>query len=131
MTQYPIEVILAKRLAAHLAMPVFLVDPAGNLLFCNEQAERLLGQRFDETDKMPLEQWSTAFRPVNDDGVPLSPSELPLVLALDKRQPAHRSMTILGFDGVQRDIAVTALPLAGVTGRFLGAVAVFWEQNAP
>ncbi len=131
MTQHPIEVILAKRLATHLAMPIFLVDPRGNLLFYNEPAERLLGQRFDETGEMPVEQWSTAFQQVDDDRHPLPASELPLVFALDKREPAHRTMTIQGFDGVRRDIAVTALPLEGVTGRFLGAIAVFWEEGTP
>lgn len=130
MTQHPIEVILAKRLASHLAMPIFLVDPMGNLLFYNELAERLLGQRFDETGEVPLEQWSTASEPMDDAGRPLPPSELPL-LALDKREPAHRRISIRGFDGVRRHIAVTALPLEGVTGRFVGAMAVFWEQNAP
>ncbi len=130
MTQHPIEVILAKRLASHLAMPIFLVDPTGKLLFCNEPAERLLGQRFEETGEMPLEQWSIAFQPVDSDGSPLFPGELPLVLALDKREPAHRAMTIRGLDGMRRDIAVTALPLESVTGRFVGAMAIFWEQAA-
>ncbi|MDQ3931650.1 MAG: PAS domain-containing protein [Actinomycetota bacterium] len=131
MTQHPIEVILAKRLASHLALPIFLVDPMGNLLFYNEPAERLLGQRYEETGEMPVEQWSVVFREVDDDPPPVTPSELPLVIALEKREPTHRSLTIRGLDGVRRDIAVTALPLEGGTGRFLGAIAFFWEEPAP
>lgn len=130
MTQHPIEIILAKRLATHLAMPVLLVDPIGNLLFYNEAAERLLGQRFDETGEMPVEQWTTAYQQVDADGRPLPPSARPVVFALDKHEPTHQTITIRGFDGVRRDIAVTALPLEGVTGRFVGAIAVFWEEAA-
>ncbi|MFN2557670.1 MAG: PAS domain-containing protein [Nitriliruptorales bacterium] len=130
MAQEPIEVILAKRLASHLAMPIFLVDPRGNLLFYNEPAERLLGQRFDETGEMSVEQWSRAFQQVDANDRPLPLSERPLVFALDKREPTHRTMSIRGLDGVRRDLAVTALPLEGVSGRFVGAIAVFWEEAA-
>lgn len=130
MTQHPIEVILAKRLASHLAMPIFLVDPMGDLLFYNEAAERLLGQRFEETGEMPVERWTSAFPQVDEQGRPLSPSERPLVFALEKGEPTHQRITIRGLDGVRRDIAVTALPMEGVTGRFVGAIAVFWEETS-
>jgi hypothetical protein len=33
MPQQAIEVILMRQLASYLAMPIFLVDPGGNLLF--------------------------------------------------------------------------------------------------
>ncbi len=83
MAQHPIEVILAKRLASHLAMPSFLVDAMHNLYFYKGTAERLLGQRFADTGEMPVEQWSTAFQPVDDCGRGLPPSELPLVFAVE------------------------------------------------
>ena len=50
---HPIQIILARQLAGYLSVPVFLVDQTGNLLFYNEPAEVILGQRFDETGAMP------------------------------------------------------------------------------
>ena len=47
MAQLPIELILLRQLASGLA-PMFVVDAAGDLLFVNEPAERLLGVRFAE-----------------------------------------------------------------------------------
>ena len=45
MSQKAIELILMRQLASSLAMPIFLVDPSGNLVFYNEPAEQLLGSR--------------------------------------------------------------------------------------
>lgn len=129
MTQHAVEVILAKQLASHLAMPVFLVDPIGNLLYYNEPAEQLLGHRFEETGEMSVDEWATIFQPSDPDGRPLPASDLPLVVAVEKRVPAYRTMTIRGLDGAVRDIAVTAFPLEGEAGRSLGAVAIFWETG--
>ncbi len=52
--QQEIEMILARQLASYLVMPIFVVDPAGTLVFYNEPAEPILGRRFDETGAMPL-----------------------------------------------------------------------------
>jgi PAS domain-containing protein len=129
MAQKAVELILMRQLASYLAVPIFLVDPDGSLLYYNEPAERLLGRRYDETGEMPLAEWSTAFTPTAEDGSPLSPDELPLSIALQKRRAAHRAMAIRGLDGVPRRIAVTAFPLEGQGGRHLGAVAIFWEER--
>ena len=50
-------------------MPIFLVDPSGNLLFYNEPAEQLLGSRYDETGEMSVSEWSSLFAPIGEDGV--------------------------------------------------------------
>jgi len=127
MSQREIEVILARQLAEHLAMPIFIVDPLGNLLFYNEPAEVILGYRFDETGPMPASKWSTIFFPVDCDGQPLQPEDLPLIIAMSERHPAHRSFWIRGMDENLREIEVTAFPLVGQAQRFLGAIAIFWE----
>ena len=127
MSQHEVEVILARQLASYLAIPIFLVDPQGTLLFYNEPAELILGRRFEETGKMPLEEWSTIFTPTDDDGEPITPHDLPLVIALTQGRPAHRSMYIQGLDGVPREIEVTGIPLFGQADRHLGALALFWE----
>ncbi len=131
MAQKAVELILMRQLASSLAMPIFLVDPAGQLLFYNEPAEALLGRRYDETGEMPLEEWSTIFTPTAEDGSPLPPEALPLVVALQKHRAAHRAFWIRGLDGVSRRIEATAFPLEGQGGRHLGAVAIFWEQHGP
>jgi PAS domain-containing protein len=129
MAQKAVELILMRQLASYLAVPIFLVDPEGNLLYYNEPAEQLLGRRYDETGELPIAEFSTAFTPTAEDGSPIAGEELPLSLALEKWHPAHRVLAIRGFDGVVRRIAVTAFPLEGQGRRRLGAVAIFWEER--
>jgi PAS domain-containing protein len=126
---YPIEVILLRELADHLSMSIFVVDPAGDLLFYNEPAEQLLGTRFDETGMMPFEEWSTLFTPTDRDGAPIAPDALPLAIAVQQRRPAHGDMWIRGLDGAHRALTVTAIPLQGQWGDHLGAAAIFWEAG--
>jgi PAS domain-containing protein len=127
MPQQAVEVILARQLSNYLAMPIFLVDPDGTLLFYNEPAEAILGQRFDETGAMDMSEWSTVFKPTDDEGQPVPREKLALAIALTQRRPAHHSLWIRGLDHTLRHIEVTAFPLVGQAGRFLGAVALFWE----
>jgi PAS domain-containing protein len=127
MAQQAIELILMRQLASYLATPVFLVDPGGTLLYYNEPAEDILGEHFDEAGPMPVDRWATIFTPVDDEGRELEPDALPLVRALTEGRPAHGRFWIEGLDRVRRHIEVTAFPLLGVAGRFVGAVAIFWE----
>jgi PAS domain-containing protein len=129
MSQQEIEVILARHLAECLAMPIFIVNPAGDLIFYNEPAESILGLNYNETGMMPANEWTTIFNPVDEAGNSITPEELPLVIALSKRHPAHKLFWIHGQDGVAREIEVTAFPLIGQAERFLGAVAFFWESH--
>lgn len=121
--------IVARDFASRLATAVFLVDPEGNAIYFNEAAERLLGRPFVEGHGMPAAEWSTAFTPVGTDGEPLPPEELPLMIALARRVPAHRSFAIRGLDGVVRDVGVTAFPLFAHTEEFVGAMAIFWDRT--
>ena len=41
MAQREIEGILARQLSNYLALPVFMADPEGNLVFYSEPAERI------------------------------------------------------------------------------------------
>lgn len=129
MSQQEIEVILSRHLAECLAMPIFIVNPEGDLIFYNEPAEEILGQSYNETGMMPAKEWSTIFQPFDAAGNPLSPEDLPLMIALREHHPAHKLFNIHGKDGVSREIAVTAFPLIGQADRFLGAIAIFWENR--
>jgi PAS domain-containing protein len=126
-SQKEIELILARQLASYLVMPIFIVDPRGNLIYYNEPAEGILGRHFEETGEMPIEVWSTLFEPTDETDKPLAPESLPLVIALTQNRPAHRDMWIQGLDGVRRLIEVTAFPINGQAERYLGALAIFWE----
>jgi PAS domain S-box-containing protein len=128
MAQHPIELILFRQLATSLAVPVFLVDDRGDLVYLNEAAEALLGIRLDELDSLPFETWTAAFQPRTAEGVAEPASSLPLVRALTDRRPTHGPLVITGRDGQQHTIEITAFPLEGGRGRLIGAVAMFWEQ---
>ena len=55
---------------------------------------------------------------------------MPLITALRDRRPAHEGMRITGSDGVEREIAVTAVPLFAKSEELVGAMAVFWTTDA-
>jgi PAS domain-containing protein len=130
MSQEEIETILMRQLAGYLAMPVFLVDPGGKLLFYNEPAEAILGQRFEETGAMAPEMWGSVFTPTDAEGAPIAPEDLPLTRALTHCESGHLRFWIVGLDHTRREIEVTAFPLVGQGDRMLGAVAMFWEVDA-
>ena len=127
MAQYPVELILTRQVASQMAMPVFLVDADGTLVFYNEAAEGILGRRFEETGAMTAIEWAEAFAPRDDAGRPLPPEAVPLMIAVREQRPVHAHVSIRGLDAVWRVIEVTAFPLIGLAGRRLGAVAIFWE----
>lgn len=131
MSQKPVEIILMRQLAGHLAMPIMVFDPAGNLLFYNEPAEDILGRRFDETGEIPLEELYATMELTTEDGSPLPREARALVIALEKREAAHRTSWLRKADGSRKRIESTAFPLEGQGGRHLGAVVIFWEAHQP
>lgn len=125
----PIERILVRHLGSRLAVPLFLVDTEGTLIFYNEAAEVLLGRRFEEAGEMTFDDWTIAFAVRDTAGRPIEIDEIPLVQALRSRRPAHARVGITGMDGVARSLEVAAFPLEGQGGTRLGAVALFWEAD--
>lgn len=110
-----------------LSVPVFIVDPAGTLLFYNPSAEAILGRRFSETGELQAAVWTRLFVPADEQGNPLLPEELPLVKTLNEQVPASLRFWIRGLDNELRHIEVTSFPLTSQAGIFLGAAAMFWE----
>ena len=129
MPSYEIEIILNRQLADCLSIPVFITDTEGNLIFYNEPAEVVLGKRFEETGEMPVAEWSTVFKPLDEDGAPLHPEELPLVKTLSDEYPHHKKFQIESLKGEKQHISVTSYPIISRAGKFLGAVAIFWKQK--
>ena len=126
---YAIELILNRQLADCLAIPVFITDTIGNLLFYNEPAEEILGKRYEDTGEMPVEQWSTIFKNKDENGETLPPEELPLVKTLNTRLPYFKTFRIESLTGKEEKISVTSYPIIGRAGSFLGAVAIFWRPT--
>ncbi len=129
MAVYEIEMILNRQLADCLSIPVFITDTEGNLVFYNEPAEEILGRRFEDTGEMPVDKWSTDFKPMDEQGSPLPPSELPLVKTLQDGLPYHKTFRIESMQGKLEKISVTSYPVIGRTGKVLGAVAIFWKSK--
>ena len=64
-SQRPIELILARNLLSSLSTPAFLASGPGEIIFYNEAAGAILGQRFEETGKLS---------PAGVDAMPSAPS---------------------------------------------------------
>lgn len=126
-TQQPVELILLRQVASHLIVPIWLMDHEGNLIYYNEPAEGLLGGQFDDAGPIHAEDLATVFRVTDLDGEPLEDKGLPVVASLIDQKPAHGSLRFCGLDGIWHDVQVSAVPLEGQGGRFMGVFATFWE----
>lgn len=120
--------ILARNFASRLATAVFLVDGEGRVIFFNEAAERLLGQRFIEGQGMTPAEYAKLFQPTDDDGNPIPIMQTPLGIAVSRGEPGHGRLRIRGADGVTRPIEATAFPLLAHTDELVGVITVFWER---
>lgn len=128
--QQPVEMILLRQLASYLTLPIWMMDAAGNLLYYNEPAEALLGVQFDNAGPLKADQLAGMFRATDLNGEPIADEDLPVVRALMTRRPKHREIRFCGMDGVWRDVGISAMPVEGQGGRFLGVFATFWETDA-
>ena len=122
-------VILARDVASKLATPMLVVDSEGTLVFFNEAAERVLGETFADAGEMKRDEWWGAYAPIDAEGERVSFDRLPLGIALNQGRPAHKSFRIRGADGVERDLASTAIPLLAHQDDIVGAVALFWSER--
>ncbi len=124
-----LELILSRQLSDCLSIPIFITDPDGNLVFYNEPAEEVLGQQFEDTGPMPVEEWSIVFNPKTEEGEDIPPEELPLVKTLNSKEPAHGSFWIESLNQAKHFLSVTSFPLTDRSDNFLGAVALFWKKD--
>ncbi len=129
MAQQPVEMILLKQWAEHMASSVWLMDADGNLVYYNEPAESILGLRFDEAGEINADDIADLFFTTAPDGSPVDGEDLPIVRALTQNEPSHAELRFRDRTGEWHDIEVTALPLVAASHRKLGAIAIFWEVN--
>ncbi|HUP16350.1 MAG TPA: PAS domain-containing protein [Acidimicrobiia bacterium] len=129
MAQHPIEMILLKQWASLIAVPVWITDADGRLVYYNEPTEEIIGMRFEDAGEMSADQLAEVFVICDIDGSPLATDERPLMIALTKQLSAHRRIRFLRFDKQWREIAVTAIPIIGEGNRHLGAMVTMWEDG--
>jgi PAS domain-containing protein len=128
MAQHPVELILLQQWASLMAIPVWITDADGRMVYFNEPTESIIGLRFEDSGELSAEQLADIFEISDLDGSPLPNMERPLMIALTKQMPAHRRMRIRTADDRWRVIAVTAIPIIGEGLRHLGAMVTFWEE---
>lgn len=132
MAQQSVEMILTRQLAGYLFVPVLVVDTTGTVVFYNEPAERILGLRFEETGRVSREDAERLIELSDDPAADPDDAGRPLETALQQRRPAHaRRWLLRRSDHVRLQVELTAFPLIDQEGRLLGAVAMFWEWQAP
>jgi PAS domain-containing protein len=124
--QKPLELILARNLLSSISTPGFLVDETNELVFYNDAASVLLGKRFEEVGRLPVEEWSTMFGPFDEEGDRIPVEKLPLVIALRHNRPSYARLHVQSLKGERHAIEVAALPLVAAAGGFRGALAIFW-----
>lgn len=122
--------ILARELASNLATPSLIANEEGQVVFFNEAAEEIVGRKFSEMGEMELDEWTGSFAPrTRDSEEPLPPERRPARMAFDQRRPAHEQFRVTGYDGVDRDVAVTAVPLFAHADEFVGVIVFFWLEE--
>ena len=124
-TQRPLELILARNLLTSLSTPAMLVNRPGDVVFFNDAAGALLGQRFEETGTMSADDWVARFGPFDDGGQPIPVEHQPLTVALRSNRAGHAHHTIRSVQGAEHRIEVSGLPIIGGDG-FQGAMVFFW-----
>lgn len=128
--QQPLEMILLRQLSTYLAVPMWMMDAEGTLVFYNEPAERILGIRYDEAGPLTSDELLDRFTVTDLDGAELSPMDFPIVSALQTRTPSHSAVKFQAMDGIWRTVEVSAVPVEGQDQRLLGVFATFWEVNS-
>jgi PAS domain-containing protein len=123
----PIQIILARQLASSLATPILIVDTEGTLIYYNEPAEVILDQRFDESGEVPADEWTGLFAIEDEEREPIAQEDRPMMMALSERKPVSRSLWMRCGHREWRHVNITAFPLIGEGGQFLGAQMIFWE----
>lgn len=112
-----------------MSVPIWITNDTGDLVYFNEPTEELIGVRFDEAGEMPASMLADRFSMCDLDGSPLADHDRPLIMALEKQQPAQRTVRIIDDAGRDKVVSDTALPIIGEGNRHLGAMVILWEAG--
>ena len=123
--QKPLELIQARDLLTSLSTPTLLVNQDGDVIFYNDAAGAVLGQRHEETGTLSADDWVCTFGPFDEDGQPLPVDRQPLTAALRANRAGHAVHRIRSTTGAEYEIEVSGVPIVGADG-FQGAMIFFW-----
>lgn len=126
---HSLPLIVAREFASNVAVPVFLVDADNELVFYNEAAQIAFGQPFAQPGTLKHGDWSQTFKPTRSDGTDYPRAELPVVIALEQRRPAHGVMQVEAPDGARVVVDITAIPLWSSPDEFAGVMAIGWPSE--
>ena len=126
--QKPLELIQARNLLTSLSTPTLLVNSDGDVIFYNDAAGALLGQRYEETGTLSAQDWVCAFGPFDEDGEPLPVDRQPLTAALRRGRAGHALYRIRTVADGEYEIEVSGVPLVVADG-FQGAMIFFWSSR--
>jgi PAS domain-containing protein len=126
--QNPLELIQARNLLSSISTAGMLVSGPGDVIFYNEAASALLGQRFEETGTLSAQDWVNAYGPFDDDGEPIPLEDQALTVALRANRPGHAVYRIRSAAGDERQIEASGIPIIGKDG-FTGALILFWAAG--
>lgn len=125
-----LPLILARELASNLAMPMFLVDTRGMLVYFNDAAELVIGKPFAELGAIDALEFGSVLHMTQPDGELVRRRDSPAGIAFADRRPSHQHLLVTGYDGVRRAIEATAYPLLGARDELHGVVVVFWQGSS-
>jgi PAS domain-containing protein len=128
MRQRSLELILARTLAGHLAVPAFIVDATSTIVWFNESAERLLGLPFEATAELSIEEFISVLDLRDMDGAPMKPEGLPFAAAVTQAQPGI-VVARLGAMSDALEIMIATLPLVGRDGEVVGALGAAYTNG--
>jgi hypothetical protein len=80
-------------------------------------------------DALPFDERTAILAPRRENGDPLPVDQLPGIIAMRERRPAHAKFFIHGLDGILRPVEATAIPLESAGGHVLGALIVLTEGH--
>ena len=101
---------------------VLLSDPAGKLIYANQEAERIWGHPLAAVGR---EEWSR-YRLLNEDGIPTKPEETGLARVLAGQGPTVYDERIVEQpDGTRVNVQTAATLVRDAAGRPLNALVVF------
>ena len=103
------------------------MDTDGKLIFFNEPAEVILGQRFQETGEIAADTWSKLFAIEDEERKAIAQEDRPTMRALSEKRPVSRTVWMQCEHREWRHVIITAFPLVGEAKQFLGAQMIFWE----
>jgi PAS domain-containing protein len=124
-TAKPVELIMARNLISSLSTPAILVDKGGQMLFFNDAAGAVMGRRFEEAGRMPVEEWTSRYGPLDQDEKPIPYDDIPATVAVRDGHPTHGTYKVRIADGSVHEVDVTAVPILTADGS-LGGMVFFW-----